>query len=91
MGQILQGCAKTTAATRRAIQNSEESIRTLAERYSITPKIVMKWKHRESVKDLPMGPKEPSSTVLSKAVEAMIVTFRKHTLRSMIACMPCRM
>lgn len=87
MGQILHGCAKTTAATRRAIQNSQESIKTLAERYSINPKTVMKWKHRESVKDLPMGPKEPSSTVLSKAEEAMIVTFRKHTLLALDDCL----
>lgn len=63
MRQILHGCAKTTAATRRAIQNSQESIKTLAERYSINPKTVMKWKHRASVKDLSMGPREPSSTV----------------------------
>lgn len=87
MGQILHGCAKTTAATRRAIQNSQESIKTLAERYSINPKTVMKWKHRESVEDLPMGPKEPSSTVLSKAEEAMIVTFRRHTLLPLDDCL----
>jgi hypothetical protein len=72
MGQILHGCAKTTAATRRAIQNSQESKKTLAERYSINPKTVMKWKHRESVEDLPMGPKELLSTALSKVEEAMI-------------------
>ena len=47
----------------------------------------MKWKHRESVKDLPMGPKEPSSTVLSKAEEAMIVTFRRHTLLALDDCL----
>ena len=87
MGQILHGCAKTTAATRRAIQNSQESIKTLAERYSINPKTVIKWKHRESVKDLPMGPREPSSTVLSRDEEAMIVTFRKHTLLALDDCL----
>jgi hypothetical protein len=27
-----------------------------------------------------MGPKQPRSTVLSKEEEALIVTFRKHTL-----------
>ena len=27
-----------------------------------------------------MGPKEPTSTVLTKAEEAQIVAFRKHTL-----------
>ncbi|WP_410520722.1 hypothetical protein [Candidatus Tisiphia endosymbiont of Dioctria rufipes] len=30
MGQILHGCAKTTEAIRFAIQNSQESLKTLA-------------------------------------------------------------
>lgn len=33
MGEVLHGCAKTTEAVRRAIQNSKESIAKLAERY----------------------------------------------------------
>ena len=33
MGQILHGSATTTEATRRAIQNSEESLRALSARY----------------------------------------------------------
>ena len=57
-------------------KNSQESIKMLVERYSINPKTMMKWKHRKNVEDMPMGPKEPYSTVLSKAEEAMIVTFR---------------
>lgn len=35
MGQILHGSATTTEAVRRAIQNSQESIRTLAQRYGL--------------------------------------------------------
>ena len=35
MGQVLYGCARTTEATRRTIQNSQESLRTLAGRYGI--------------------------------------------------------
>ncbi|MBI2707018.1 MAG: IS481 family transposase, partial [Proteobacteria bacterium] len=35
MGQILHGCAKTTEAVRRTIQNSQESLDTLAKRYTI--------------------------------------------------------
>jgi hypothetical protein len=35
MGQVLHGCATTTGAIRRAIQNSQESLRALAERYEI--------------------------------------------------------
>ena len=36
MGQILHGSVTTTDAVRRALQRSEESVRALARRYSIT-------------------------------------------------------
>ena len=72
MGQILHGSAKTTEATRRAIQHSQESIAKLAERYDLNPKTVAKWKKRDHVCDAPMGPKKPQSTVLSTEEEAMI-------------------
>lgn len=81
MGQVLHGCATTTEAIRRAIQNSQESLRALARRYGINQKIVAKWKERETVADLPTGPKEAKSTVLSIEEEAIIVAFRRHTLR----------
>lgn len=74
------GRATTTEAIRRAIQNSEESLRTLAKRYGINQKTVLKWKNRTSVADLPTGPKDPKSTVLSVEEEAAIVAFRKHAL-----------
>lgn len=35
MGRVLHGCATATEAVRRAIQNSQESPRTLAKRYGI--------------------------------------------------------
>ncbi len=38
MGQILHGSATTTEAVRRAIQNSQASLRELAARYGINPK-----------------------------------------------------
>lgn len=38
MGQVLHGCATTTEAIRRAIQNSHESLRVLAKRYGINQK-----------------------------------------------------
>lgn len=44
MAQILHGSATTTEAVRRAIQSSQESIRTLANRYSINPKTVVREK-----------------------------------------------
>ncbi|MHC2255717.1 hypothetical protein ACVILK_005409 [Bradyrhizobium embrapense] len=44
MGQVLHGCATATEAVRRAIQNSQESLRGLAQRYGINQKTVAKWK-----------------------------------------------
>jgi hypothetical protein len=80
MGQVLHGCAKTTEAVRRIIQNSQESLNILSKRYAINPKTVSKWKKRKNVEDAPMGPKDPRSTVLSLEEEALCVAFRKHTL-----------
>jgi transposase InsO family protein len=87
MGQVLHGSATTTEAVRRAIQHSQESLRTLAGRYGINPKTVAKWKTRSSVADARMGPKEPSSTVLSREEEAVIVAFRKLTLLPLDDCL----
>ena len=87
MGQILHGSATTTEAIRRAIQNSQASLRELATRYSINPKTVAKWRRRGSVCDARMRPKEPRSTVLSKEEEALIVTFRGHTLLPLDDCL----
>ncbi len=56
MGQVLHGSATTTEAIRRAIQNSQESLRALSQRYGINQKTVAKWKKRTSVADLPTGP-----------------------------------
>src|SRR6201995_2976158 len=87
MGQILHGCATTTEAVRRAIQNSEESLRALARRYGINPKTVAKWRKRETVADRPTGPKKARSTVLSVEDEAIVVAFRKHTLLPLDDCL----
>jgi ribosomal protein L17 len=46
MGQLLHGSARTTAAVRRAIQQRQESLATLAKRDDLNPKTVAKWKHR---------------------------------------------
>jgi RNA-directed DNA polymerase len=87
MGQVLHGSATTTEAVRRAIQHGEESVRRLAARYGINPKTVAKWKKRTSVKDLPTGPKEVRSSVLSVEQEAVIVAFRRHTLLPLDDCL----
>ena len=59
MGQILHGSAKTTKQVRKAIQDSKESIIKLARRYDLNPKTVQKWKKRNFVSDVKMGPKNP--------------------------------
>ncbi|MEM9628708.1 MAG: IS481 family transposase [Pseudomonadota bacterium] len=87
MGQVLHGCARTTEAVRRAIQDSQESVRALASRYGVSATTVQKWKKRRSVADLPMGPKAPASTVLSVDEEAVIVAFRKHRLLPLDDCL----
>ena len=87
MGQVLHGSATTTEAVRRAIQHSQESLRGLAKRYGVNPKTVAKWKARSSVADLPTGPRQPRSTVLSAEEEAVVVAFRRHTLLPLDDCL----
>ena len=87
MGQLLHGSARTTAAVRRAIQQSQESLNKLAQRYAINPKTVAKWKKRTFVHDAPMGPKQARSTVLTPEQEAMCVAFRRHTLLPLDDCL----
>jgi transposase InsO family protein len=87
MGQVLHRSASTTEAIRRAIQNSQESLRALSKHYGINQKTVAKWKKRVSVTDLPTGPREPKSTVLTVEQEAIIVAFRKHTLLPLDDCL----
>ena len=87
MGQILHGSATTTEAVRRAIQNSQESLRALAARYNVNPKTIFKWKKRSTVADLPTGPRTPRSSVLSVEEEAIVVAFRRHTLLPLDDCL----
>ena len=77
LGQVPDGSATTTAAVRRATQ---ESLRSPASRTGINQKTVAKWRKRSSAADLPTGPKEPHSTVLSLEEEALVVAVRKHRL-----------
>src|SRR6516164_5518721 len=48
---------------------------------------VEQWKQRETVADLPTGPKRATSTLLSIEEEAIIVAFRRHTLLSLDDCL----
>jgi transposase-like protein/transposase len=78
MGQVLHGCARTTAATRREIQHSQESVSALAARLGVNPKTIMKWRKRkdEGVADRSNAPKT-TRTKLTAQDEAIICTFRK--------------
>src|SRR3984885_1350656 len=87
MGQVLHRSATTTEAVRRAIQHSQESMRSLARRHGINPKTVAKWKKRESTADRRTGPTVPKSTVLTVEQEAIVVAFRKHTLLPLDDCL----
>jgi hypothetical protein len=87
MGQVLHGSATTTEAVRRAIQHSQESLRSLARRYGVNPKTIAKWRSRKSVTDLRTGPKAPRSTVLTVEEEAVVVSFRRHTLLPLDDCL----
>jgi hypothetical protein len=87
MGQLLHGSARTTAAVRRAIQQSQESIAKLAKRDDVNPRTVTKWKKRSHVHEAPMGPKQCRSTVLTLEEEALIVAFRRHTLLPLDDCL----
>ena len=87
MGQILHGCARTTEVVREIIQKSQESILTLAKKYYLSPKTVAKWKKRSFTSDVPMGPKNPCSTVLTPEEEAIIVAFRRDTLLLLDGCL----
>ena len=86
MAQVLHGSARTTQAVRRAIQRSEESLQTLANRHGLDPKTVAKWRKRSTLRDARMGP-EPASTVLTGAEEAIAVAFRRHTLLPLNDCL----
>ena len=87
MGQVLHGSATTTAAVRRAIQHSQESLRALASRYGVNQKTIAKWRQRSTVDDLPTGPKQARSTTLCVEDEALVVAFRRHTLLPLDDCL----
>lgn len=87
MGQVRHGSATTTHAVRAAIQRSQASLATLSREFGINPKTVAKWRKRATVEDLKTGPKEPRSTTLTEAEEAMVVAFRRHTLLPLDECL----
>ncbi len=67
-------------AIRRAIQHSQESLRALASGYGVHQTTIAKCRQRNSVDDLPTGPKQAKSPVLTLEDEAIAVALRRHTL-----------
>ena len=86
-GQVRHGSATTTHAVRAAIPRSQASLAALSRELVIDTKTVAKWRKRTSVADMKTGPKEPRSTVLTEAEEAMVVAFRRHTLLPLDDCL----
>jgi transposase InsO family protein len=80
MAAGLHGSARTTPRVRAELQASQASTRALAAGYGLNPKTVAKWRARASTADAPMGPRQPHSSVLTEAEEAIVVEFRRRTL-----------
>lgn len=89
MAAVLHGSARTTPRVRAELQTSQASTRALAAQYGLNPKTVAKWRARLTTADAAMGPREPRSTVLSPADEAVIVEFRRRTLLPLDDIMGC--
>ena len=59
MGQVLHGCATTTHAVRKAMQQSKASLKEVSRTYGINPKTVQKRRRRQTVEDQKTGPRQP--------------------------------
>lgn len=87
MGHMLHARARTTPEVRREIQNSQESLMTLAQRYGVNIKTIAKWRKRDFVHDAPMGPKFVHSKSLTEIEEAVVVAFRVFTQLPLDDCL----
>ena len=89
MASVLHGSARTTPRIRAELQAAQTPSRAIALQYGINPKTVLKWRRRSTTADATMGPKQPRSTVLTPAEEAIIVEFRRRTLLPLDDVMGC--
>nr|WP_223302616.1 hypothetical protein [Halotalea alkalilenta] len=87
MAQILHSRAKTVHAIRKEIQRSKASVAALSRRYGLNPKTVRKWRARDSVEDVAMGPKRPRSHSLAPLEESAALEFRRRTLHPLDDCL----
>ena len=88
MGQILHGSATPTAAVRRAIQASQESLRVLAKRYGINRKAVAQGKHRTACRLARKIPNQRCSPLRTK--RSSLLSVGVCCCRGMIAFTPCK-
>ena len=82
MGSLRHANAKTTARIREEIQYSKEKIAALAERYHVNFNTILILNNADNIEDGKNGPKEPRSTVLTKAEEQVICEFSMNILPS---------
>ena len=85
MGQFLHGCAKTTIAVRKEIQESNEKISTLAKKFGLAEITVRKWRNRDFVEDVKSGTKSPNYSI-SKQEQEIAIEFRKRTKLPLDEC-----
>lgn len=74
-------------AVRAVIQRTHTSLAQLRRELSINPETVAKWRKHATVEDMKTGRTEPRSTVMTEAVEAMVVAFLRHTLLHLDDCL----
>jgi len=72
---------------RRAIQQSPDSLRVVAQRFGIDPKTVAKWRARSGIDDLRRGPKPGRHGRLTAEEQDIVVRFREHTLLPLDDCL----
>ena len=64
------------------LQRSKASLKGPATQPELNHKSVVKWRKRAFVHDAAMGPKTPRSTPLTAEEKAVVMSFRRYTLRS---------
>lgn len=74
-------------SVRRAIQTSEDSVRTTALRYGVSPTTVQKWRQRQSVDDLPPGRRPRMAAIDNPGDELMLAWFRYAAILPLDDCL----
>jgi hypothetical protein len=75
---VLHGSTRTSPRVRAELHASKEKTSVLARLYCLSRKALSTWRARTSTSDSRIGPRNPRSTVLTLAEEAMDVEFRRR-------------